>query len=112
MPTRWTNGGRRLRNTRSPGHRHVVAERIRHQIDLVPELGERPDAMKLAERRAAGLEERLGRDHQNAHDPVIFSRNRSVQCRCLSGDAGHHVRVEPTSVTDHASTLRRPRCYC
>ena len=56
-------------------HRHVAAERIGHEIDLVPELGERPDAMEFAERRSPGLEERLRRDHQNAHDLVIFARN-------------------------------------
>ena len=39
---------------------------------------QRANAMELAERCAAGLEERLRRDHQNAHRWVIFSRNRST----------------------------------
>ena len=55
-----------------PRHRHVLAERIGDEIDLVPERGERPDAVKFAERRAARLEERLGRDHQNAHGSSDF----------------------------------------
>ena len=55
-----------------PRHRHVLAERIRDEIDLVAERGERADAVKLAERRAARLEERLGRDHQNAHGSSDF----------------------------------------
>jgi hypothetical protein len=50
-----------------PRHRHGLAERIGHEVDLVAERGERADAMELAERRAARLEERLGRDHQDAH---------------------------------------------
>src|SRR5262245_16257013 len=40
----------------------------------MPEIDERPDAVKLAERCTSGLEERLGRDHQDAHGFVIFSR--------------------------------------
>ena len=36
------------------------------------ERGERADAVKLAERRAARLEERLGRDHQDAHGSDDF----------------------------------------
>jgi uncharacterized membrane protein YbhN (UPF0104 family) len=46
--------------------------------------------MKLAEGRAARLEEGLWRDHQNAHDLGIFSRKRStvpllVFCRMSAG---------------------------
>ena len=48
-------------------HHDVLPERIGDEIDLVPEIGERADAVELAERRAARLEERLGRDHQDAH---------------------------------------------
>ena len=44
------------------------AERIRDEIDRVPELEQRADAVVLAERRAPGLEERLRRDHQDAHE--------------------------------------------
>ena len=65
--TRCTNGGRSAAEDAQPGHRHVVTERIRHEIDLVAERGQRADAVELAERRPARLEERLGRDHQNAH---------------------------------------------
>ena len=63
------------------GHRHVGAERVRDEIDLMPELDEGADAVELAERRAARLEKRLGRNHQNAHGGVIFSRNRSTVAR-------------------------------
>ena len=49
------------------GHRHIVAERVGDEVDVVTELGERADAVELAERCAAGLEKRLGRDHQQAH---------------------------------------------
>src|SRR5215471_10704411 len=64
-----------------PVHRHVASERISDEIDLMPELSERSDAMELAERRAARLEERLGRNHQKAHGAMIFSRIRSTLCR-------------------------------
>ncbi len=55
-----------------PGHRHGLPERIRHEIHLVTELGERADTVELAERGAARLEERLGRDHQNAQGSGDF----------------------------------------
>ncbi len=48
-------------------HHHVLAERVGDEIDLMPEIGEGADAVKLAEGRAARLEKRLGRDHQDAH---------------------------------------------
>ena len=54
------------------GHRHVLAEGIRYEIDLVAERGEGADAVELAERGAARLEERLGRDHQDAHGSGDF----------------------------------------
>jgi len=44
-----------------------LTERIGNEIDLVAKSGERANAVELAERRPARLEERLGRDHQNAH---------------------------------------------
>jgi hypothetical protein len=47
--------------------RDVLAEGVRDEIHLVPEGGERADAMEFAERRAARLEEWLGRNHQNPH---------------------------------------------
>ncbi len=46
-------------------HRHVVAERVGHQIDRVPEFDERADAVVFAERGAPGLEKRLRRDHED-----------------------------------------------
>jgi hypothetical protein len=67
IATRWTNGDADC-ETRAAGHRHVATERIGDQIDLVPELGERTDPVEFAERSSAGLEERLGRNHQKAHD--------------------------------------------
>src|SRR5205814_1173 len=54
------------------GNRHISAERIRDEIDLMPERRQRLDAVVLAERRPARLEERLGRDHQNAHGVSDF----------------------------------------
>jgi hypothetical protein len=50
-----------------PRHRDVMAERIGHQIDGVTQLDERADAVVLAEGGAPGLEERLRRNHENAH---------------------------------------------
>jgi hypothetical protein len=50
-----------------PGQRDVGPERIRDEIDLMAEITEGPDAVIFAERRATRLEERLWRDHQNAH---------------------------------------------
>ena len=50
-----------------PRDRHIVAKRVRDEIDLVTERGEGADAVVLAERRAARLEKRLGRNHEDAH---------------------------------------------
>ena len=44
---------------------HVPAERVGHQIHPVAELAERPDAVVLAERGSARLEERLRGKHQD-----------------------------------------------
>jgi hypothetical protein len=65
---------RRLETAEDPEtrHRHGLSERISDEIDLVAERGERPDAVKLAERGSARLEKRLGRDHQNAHGSGDF----------------------------------------
>ena len=60
------NGGLETR------HRHGLSKWIRDEIDLVAQRGERPDAVKLAERGAARLEKRLGRDHENAHGSGDF----------------------------------------
>jgi hypothetical protein len=49
------------------GHLDTLPERVRDQINGMPELDERANAMILAERGAPGLEERLRRDHQNPH---------------------------------------------
>jgi hypothetical protein len=59
-----------------PRHLDVAAERIGHQIDGVPQRGQRADAVELRERRAPGLEERLGRDHEDAHAWRARSRGR------------------------------------
>jgi len=48
-------------------HRHRLTEWIGDEIDLVPQRRQRADSMELAEGCAARLEERLGRDHQDAH---------------------------------------------
>ena len=45
-----------------------LAKRVGDEIDRVPELEERPDAVILAEGRATGLEEGLRSDHQDAHE--------------------------------------------
>ena len=87
------------RNTRRPGIVDVLAERIGDEIDLMAERGQRADAMKLAERRAARLEERLGRDHQNAHGAVIFSRIRQYSTRRSSCEC-------PTDPPDSSSARR------
>jgi hypothetical protein len=50
--------------------RHVPPEGIRHEIHRVAEVGQRPDPMVFAERRAPGLEERFGGDHEDAHGSV------------------------------------------
>ena len=55
-----------------PRHRHALAEWVRDEIDVMSEGRERANAMKLAERRAARLEERLGRNHQDAHGSGDF----------------------------------------
>ena len=46
----------------------ALAESMRRdEIDLVPERGHGTNPVELAERRTARLEERLWRDHQDAH---------------------------------------------
>jgi hypothetical protein len=45
----------------------VTADGIRDEIDVMAELAQRLDAVIFAERRAARLEERLRREHQDAH---------------------------------------------
>ena len=48
----------------------IAADRIGHQIDVMAELAERLDAVVFAEGRAARLEERLRREHQDAQRRV------------------------------------------
>jgi hypothetical protein len=65
------------RNTQAPehtqaGHRHVLTERIRDEVDGMTQIGQRADAVELAERRPPRLEKRLGRDHQDAHGSGDF----------------------------------------
>jgi hypothetical protein len=64
----------RSEHTKS-GHRHVLPERISDEIDRVTERCQRANAVKLAERRPARLEERLGRNHQDAHAQRDFRTN-------------------------------------
>ena len=58
----------RTRRSNDPQVRQVDvgADGIRHQIDMVAELGECLDSMVFAEWRAPRLEERLGGEHQDA----------------------------------------------
>ena len=50
-----------------PRQGDVRPERIRDQVDGVPEIDECPDPVVLAERGAPGLEEGLRRDHEDFH---------------------------------------------
>ena len=50
-----------------PRQADVAAERIGDQVDGVAQVGERADAVVLAERGAPGLEERLRRQHEDLH---------------------------------------------
>src|SRR5688572_14831315 len=66
--------------------RDVGAERIRDEVDGMTQLGQRLDAMVLAERCAARLEERLRREHENPHSvcyPVFPAARGSRQPRRL-----------------------------
>jgi hypothetical protein len=65
-----------------------VPEWVGHQVDLMPERRQRADPMELAERCPARLEKRLGRDHEDAQDGVIFSRNRSTDAGSLANAIG------------------------
>ena len=56
---------------------HVHADFVSGMVDLVAERRQGPDAVELAERGAARLEERLRRDHQDAHSLLIFARIHS-----------------------------------
>ena len=61
------------RRTRASEHAQtreldVTAEWIRDEVNGMPELEQRPDAMVFAERCPTGLEERLRGDHQDFHD--------------------------------------------
>ena len=67
MPMPVINGGRAQRNTRRPGSVTSLPERIGDEIDGVPQLEQRANAVVFAEGGAPGLEERLRRDHQDAH---------------------------------------------
>jgi len=48
-------------------YRNVLSERVRDEIDLMAKIGERANPVELAEGRPSRFEERLGRDHQDAH---------------------------------------------
>ena len=57
----------------------VTTDRIGHQVDVMAELAERFDAVVLAEGRAARLEERLGREHQDAHESLYLTEPMVVR---------------------------------
>jgi hypothetical protein len=48
----------------------VFAEWIGDEVDRVPEIQQRADAVIFAEWGAPRLEERLGGDHQNPHQVI------------------------------------------
>ncbi len=48
----------------------ITTDRIGDQIDVMAEFAESFDAVVFAEGRAARLEERLGREHQDAHESL------------------------------------------
>ena len=58
---------------RQIGQLDITADRIGHEIDVMAELAERFDAVVLAEGRAARLEERLRREHQDAHESLYLT---------------------------------------
>lgn len=74
----WGKGGRHDRMMRKPGSSTSWPTGIGHQVDLVAEFPEGLDAMELAERRAARLEERLGREHQDAQGTVGWMHHAGV----------------------------------
>ena len=57
----------------------ITADRIGHQIDVMAEFAERLDAVVLAEGRAARLEKRLGREHQDAHESLYLTEQAVVR---------------------------------
>ena len=60
------------------GKLNVAAERIRDEVDLVPQFAEGLDAVVLAEGGAARLEERLRREHQDAHGSLYLTEPYTV----------------------------------
>ena len=50
-----------------PRHRHIPPERIRDEVNRMPQLEECPDAVIFAEGCAPGLKERLRRNHEDLH---------------------------------------------
>src|SRR4029079_17921020 len=85
-------------------HRDIAAERIGDKINLMPERGQRPDAMEFAERRPPRLEKRLRGDHQNAHSRVIFAWNRSTVRLPVSAEMYTEV---PASTSNTLNPWRR-----
>jgi hypothetical protein len=63
------------------GERHIAPDRVGHQIDVVAQLAERLDPVVLAERRAPGLEKRLGGLHQDAERAVGGGGHGQVNVR-------------------------------
>jgi hypothetical protein len=60
-------GGAQTAEDAQAGHLDVFTERIGDEIDGMAQRRQRSDAVELGERGAPGLEERLGRDHQDVH---------------------------------------------
>ena len=67
MPTLTEEGRTQAPEDPQPRQGDVRPERIRDQVDGVPEIDECPDAVVLAERGAPGLEEGLRRNHEDFH---------------------------------------------
>ncbi len=61
------------------GELDIAADRIGHQVDVMAELTEGFDAVVLAEGRAARLEKRLGREHQDAHESLYLTEPMAVR---------------------------------
>jgi hypothetical protein len=62
----------------------IFAERIRHQVRSVPEVGEGLDPEIDADRSATGLEKRLGGQHEDFHGGLVqffSSESESITSR-------------------------------
>ena len=73
-------------------HLDVTSERVGHQIDRVPELDERADAVVFAERGAPGLEKRLRGDHED-----VQAQTSSLERHGSAVNVGPPVVDSPTT---------------